>query len=449
MLDQDAAKMHAIVLCAGLGTRLRPLTHAIPKPAVPVGTLPAALRTIQQLLTAGFDLVHINSHYLASELESELTAACEAHGLSPSRLRFWHEPELLETGGGIARICQSLAAEQGSNSCKDTLVVSGDIVADVPLNEMITAWKNRHSSQSSLMVTRPLDKPRKDITWVDATNQFVCGFGADFDAINARDSGFLERVFSNHQIIAGELIQRATVEKKSSIDLFYRSALKSGDSIIHVPMPFESVWFDIGTPDSYFQCINMLNQANTKSVDHSEWKCLHVCYPRRSGNEKNDQGLDLGKTDQDYAGLINCSEENVHKKEKKNLHWVLLGRLYSHPARLIQGVSALVDVLHGVDFSSKSLTRSLAFSSTHSLRLNTLSRPFSSSHPLDPSPSLSSVFEGIIHFPVPRSLLEPLRLSHPLLVPLEFLLSLCDSSSSSAMVPSHSPYWILITPSLP
>lgn len=126
----QAREMLGIVLCAGLGTRLRPLTSAIPKPAVPVGPVPAALRNIEQLLAAGLQVVHCNTHYLANELEAELRAACRSRALPDSVIRFWNEPEILETGGGIARIVHAMASENGTMS--DALVVSGDIVADIP-----------------------------------------------------------------------------------------------------------------------------------------------------------------------------------------------------------------------------------------------------------------------------------------------------------------------------
>lgn len=89
----------AMVLAAGFGTRLRPLTDNMPKPLVNVGGKPIILRTLHMLAEAGIERVVINTHYLAPMLEMAVKAGAPA-GMA---VHFSYEPELLETGGGIKK----------------------------------------------------------------------------------------------------------------------------------------------------------------------------------------------------------------------------------------------------------------------------------------------------------------------------------------------------------
>ncbi|MBK7581815.1 MAG: NTP transferase domain-containing protein [Myxococcales bacterium] len=84
----------AMVLCAGLGTRLRPLTLELPKPLVPVGDRPLLAHIASRLSAAGFAELVINTHHLPesfSRLEQDL-------GL---KAQVVHEPRIMGTAGGV------------------------------------------------------------------------------------------------------------------------------------------------------------------------------------------------------------------------------------------------------------------------------------------------------------------------------------------------------------
>ena len=73
---------------------------------------------IEIFLKAGFEKVHCNTHYLDAEVRNELTQAAIHYGYDPSRIVFWHEEEVLETGGGIVRIYQDLVGQNNENKEK-------------------------------------------------------------------------------------------------------------------------------------------------------------------------------------------------------------------------------------------------------------------------------------------------------------------------------------------
>jgi MurNAc alpha-1-phosphate uridylyltransferase len=87
----------AMVLAAGLGTRLRPITDTIPKPLVALGGRALLDHAIDRLALVGVETVVVNAHYKADQIEAALAKR------SHPRIELSREEELLETGGGVAR----------------------------------------------------------------------------------------------------------------------------------------------------------------------------------------------------------------------------------------------------------------------------------------------------------------------------------------------------------
>ena len=87
----------AMVLAAGLGTRLRPMTETIPKPLIEINGRTLLDRAIDQLELVGVETVIVNVHYKAAMIAAQI--ARRDH----PRIEISHEPELLDTGGGVAR----------------------------------------------------------------------------------------------------------------------------------------------------------------------------------------------------------------------------------------------------------------------------------------------------------------------------------------------------------
>lgn len=118
----------AMVLAAGVGSRLRPLTDETPKPLINVGGQPVILRTLGMLAAVGIERVVINTHYMAPMLERAVMAGLGKAAPAGLAVHFSREETLMETGGGIKKALPLLGD-------KPFLVVNSDAVwrEDVPL----------------------------------------------------------------------------------------------------------------------------------------------------------------------------------------------------------------------------------------------------------------------------------------------------------------------------
>src|SRR3954466_14571451 len=118
--------MKAILLAAGLGTRLRPLTDNMPKPLLPVGDRPLIEYNLMLLKKYGITEVAINLHYHGEKIRECLKDGRDL-GM---KILYSEEPEILGTGGGIKKISHFL-------SDWDLLGINGGILVDIDLDKVV------------------------------------------------------------------------------------------------------------------------------------------------------------------------------------------------------------------------------------------------------------------------------------------------------------------------
>lgn len=211
-----------MVLAAGLGTRLRPLTEHRAKPLVPVGDRPALAHVLDRLRAAGATRVVVNAHHHAAQVR----AFVEQVGASLSE-----ETELLGTAGGIARAAPLLG--EG-----DVLVWNGDILADVDVADLVAA--HRAPSQATLLV-QPLPAGRGPVG-LDVHGRVVRlrqdRFGAEATGGDFLGIHVLGRRLRERLPAAGGLVEDVLVP-----------ALSRGEEVRAVL--FDAPWQDIGTVPTY------------------------------------------------------------------------------------------------------------------------------------------------------------------------------------------------------
>jgi MurNAc alpha-1-phosphate uridylyltransferase len=208
--------MIAMILAAGRGERMRPLTDTIPKPLLSVRGVPLIERLVTQLVAAGFDEIVINVAHLGHKLQSYLGSG---HALG-ARIRYSDEgPTGLETGGGIRRALPLLTSDT-------FVVVNGDIYTDYPFAQL----PNAPPGLAHLVL---VDNPEHH----DA---------GDFGLENGQVIDRAPRL-----TFAGVGVYRATLFRSSSEERFplaplLRKAMAQG---LVAGEHYRGLWTDVGTPE--------------------------------------------------------------------------------------------------------------------------------------------------------------------------------------------------------
>lgn len=164
-----------MLLAAGRGERMRPLTDHTAKPLLCVNNKPLIVYHLEKLASAGVTEVVINTSWQAEKIVAEIGNG-SAFGL---RIDYSHEPSALETAGGIRQALHLLGDQP-------FLVISADIWCDVNYTSLLT--QARTSAAHLLMVTNPLHHPDGDF-YIDSDNKLRLQAECDSPAKSCTYSG--------------------------------------------------------------------------------------------------------------------------------------------------------------------------------------------------------------------------------------------------------------------
>ncbi len=139
--------MRAMILAAGLGTRLRPITEELPKPLVPVVGVPNIVRLIAHLKRSGITEIVINAHHLPEILEETLGDGSHLD----VEIVYSREAEILGTGGGIKRALPLLGGET-------FIVINGDALFTPDIGHAVRI----HKKQEALATLLVREDPESD-----------------------------------------------------------------------------------------------------------------------------------------------------------------------------------------------------------------------------------------------------------------------------------------------
>jgi len=221
----------AMIMAAGLGKRMRPLTATRPKPLIEVGGKALLDHVLEKLRAAGVRKVVVNVHYLADALEAHL--ASRAHGLD---VVISNERDLLlETGGGLVQAAPLIDADPFLALNSDNLWVDGP--ADT-LKLLASHWDD--AKMDALLLLVPLAR---------ALNHKGMG---DFHMtrtgrLRRRQRSYVAPfVFTGIQMMSKRLLRDAP-KGPFSTNILWDRAIEEGRCFGAV---HQGLWFDVGTPKS-------------------------------------------------------------------------------------------------------------------------------------------------------------------------------------------------------
>ncbi len=222
-----------MVLCAGLGTRLRPLTSELPKPLIPLFGRPLASYALTQLQQIGVTNVVANTFHLGSMIEPGLRPYCESLGI---QLECVSEPVLLGTGGGIHNALSKLGMEP-------FVVFNGDIFATPDLQRALAMHRASNARMTMVLREDPNAEKLGSIE-VDADGRVrrMLGEGPE-SAVPTRRCMFTGIYVLSPDVVA-DLPENGCIIRHT-----LRRWLARGERVSAIID--EHPWYDLGTIDAY------------------------------------------------------------------------------------------------------------------------------------------------------------------------------------------------------
>ncbi len=218
----------AVVLAAGLTTRLRPLSDTLPKPLLPLWNVPMLFRCLDRLRSWGVREVLVNLHHGAGRIAEALLAR-PRDGLAVS---FSHEPAILGTGGALIRGRWFLGD-------RPFWMINADVVAELDPQPLVAAF--RRDQPLAAWWVDPVRGPRT----VGVSGGWVDSFSV------ARPGAPGTVTFTGLHLISPRLRDWLPEQERfCSILDFYRAAMSAGERIRAVEVP-GAFWADVGTPEQY------------------------------------------------------------------------------------------------------------------------------------------------------------------------------------------------------
>ena len=221
--------MNAMILAAGLGLRMRPLTNVTPKPLLEVDGITMLDRMLAHLKEGGIKTIVINTHYMAEKVATHFRKKTGLH------IQLLHEVQLLDTGGGVANALPTLGGDSFIVANSDVIIISGNRPL---MTRLIDAWDPE--IMDVLLLVQPIAR--------------CFGFSGQGD-FYMDSNGLLKRegkaspapfVFTGVQILKRSLFDSLPAEP-FSLNLLYDRAQKNERmfGLLH-----DSHWIHVGTPEA-------------------------------------------------------------------------------------------------------------------------------------------------------------------------------------------------------
>jgi NDP-sugar pyrophosphorylase family protein len=235
-----------MVLAAGLGLRMRPLSSLVAKPALPVLNRPLLHWTLELLARHGVTDVIVNTHHLPASVRRAVGDGSR-FGLAVS----WsHERRLLGTGGGPRRVRAFFAGQP-------FLLVNGDVVFDFDLTGLVA--RHRAYGAGATLALKPNPDPRRYGPVVTAPDGRVRSLAG-----RPRPARGLVSLFTGVHVLEPSLLERLPRGASDSVLHLYAPLVAEGGRLLGVRV--RGPWYDLGDPQRYLASqLSMLSSGTARS----------------------------------------------------------------------------------------------------------------------------------------------------------------------------------------
>lgn len=228
--------MKAMVLAAGLGTRLRPITNNIPKPLIPVAGKPLIHYTLNLLKRHNIKEVMINLHYLADMIKKEVGDGSR-FGI---KVHYSYEPDILGTGGGIKKV-------EDFFSDGTFLVINADILVGLDLSDVVRFHQEK-GAIATMVLRHDKDVDSYGAIEIDRDSRIREFLGK----IDYQGPPLKKLMFTGIHVLEPEVLSYIPSNISCCINrTAYPEMIKKGERVYGYVM--NGYWSDLGTPERYRQ----------------------------------------------------------------------------------------------------------------------------------------------------------------------------------------------------
>ncbi|MDO8461890.1 MAG: nucleotidyltransferase family protein, partial [Deltaproteobacteria bacterium] len=236
-MSLNSAKFKGMILAAGKGTRLQPLTHTTPKSLILVNQIPLIVYQIRLFKKYGVRDILINLHHLGGMIEKEL-ADGSRYGV---RISYSYEESILGTGGGIKKAETFFEGEP-------FVVINSDILIDIDLAALFNFHKKKKGI-ATMVLRRRETGSRFSYLEMDKKNRILDIIENPTSPDEVPPGAMM---FTGVQILTAPLLSYLPTGREACIiNNAYRPALAEGKKIFG--FPYNGYWMDLGTIERYRQ----------------------------------------------------------------------------------------------------------------------------------------------------------------------------------------------------
>jgi len=233
----QGSRLRALVLAAGLGTRLRPLTDVAPKPLLPVTGLPILGHTLQQLAAVGCEAAAVNLHHRGDQIRQRF-----GDSFAGMQLLYSEEPELLGTLGAIHPLKEFLAGAEM------VLLINGDSLCRWPLKKLIRRYQSNGAYATLLLTAQALPADFGGGVGIDRAGRILSFRPNDPE----RGEVIRRYVFAGAHVISPRLLEWVGPGKSDIVRDLYIPLLAEPEGKL-TSLVTTRAWHDLGTPQRFLE----------------------------------------------------------------------------------------------------------------------------------------------------------------------------------------------------